>query len=112
MTDSRRAIRLGAALTALTLMVGLFILGPDVPGVRAAAKDSGPCFVDGAAPAVQDASTQGEGENRLDAAERTVACRLNREVPPAERTDALRADAVPRTRTTERSQPPSSEEPG
>lgn len=114
MTTSRRAIRVGAALLASVLLAGLFALGSAAPRAKAAeATEAAVCYiVDGAAPAGQDASARQEGENRLDAAERTVLFRLRQEAPPAERADAIRPAALPATRTTERSQTESAEEPG
>lgn len=111
MTTTRARVRVGAALLALVLLAGLFVLGSAAP--RAKAAEAAVCYiVDGAAPAGQDASAQQEGENRLDAAERTVLFRLRQETPPAERADAPRPAVLPTTHTTERSQTESAEEPG
>ena len=114
MTMTRAWTRVGAALLALVLAAGLFVLGATAPRAKAAeASEAAVCYiVDGAAPAGQDASARQEGENRLDAAERTVLFRLRQETPPAERADAIRPADLPVTRTTERSQTESAEEPG
>lgn len=114
---TRARVRVGAALLALVLLAGLFVLGSAAPRAKAAeateATEAAVCYiVDGAAPAGQDASAQQEGENRLDAAERTVLFRLRQETPPAERADAPRPAVLPTTHTTERSQTESAEEPG
>ena len=114
MTVSRTGVRLGAALLALVLTAGLFVLGSAAPRAKAAeAAEVAPCYiVDGAAPAGQDASARHQGENRLDAAERTVVYRLRQGAPPAERTVELRPAVTSVPRTTERSQTASAEEPG
>ena len=114
MATTRVKVRVGAALLALVLTAGLFVLGSAAPRAKAAeAAEVATCIiVDGAAPAGQDASARQEGENRLDAAERTVIYRLRQETPQVERTAVLRPAEVPVTRTTERSQTESAEEPG